>query len=653
MSSLTGLRFLRPYLQQDVPVVRHAAYLRFFSTSRSCLAATKKKRNLEGVGPKVTTKSDVQGRLDELRVNEKLDWPRLTSNRHAMTTSDFIVKYRDMKPCEFKNSDFVMLRGRVLASRIASSALVFLDIMQEGTPVQIVADLSRVDAIEGEGRKVFRAFYHLVRRGDIISVYGHPYVTKRGQLSLSAVEIPQIVSPSLASHPLTLEDRETRIRNRHVDMLVNKSVVETLRLRSHIIQNMRDFLLKDNFMEVQTPLIADKAGGAIAKPFTTVATEFSEKQLALRIAPEMWLKRLIIGGMDRVFEIGPAFRNEGLDATHNPEFTTCEFYRAFTDLEDLMKMTESMLSSIATRVDELRKTTLTNLPAGPPLEDYLQPFQRLEFIPTIEAALGSSLPDLSSPTSEADLIALFEQHSIPLPKSTTLPRLLDKLSSIYIEPSCTTPTFITHHPSCMAPLSKSFPCPKTNQSISARAELFIAHREIANMYEEENSPLSQREKFTQQLQWKDDENRTGVDESYIEALEYGLPPTGGWGAGIDRIVMLFAGARRISDVLAFGSLRNVVNLGSQNNGGAIGPTDVTVTAWRKRKQELEKARRAKVKAGNVAMIEKDLEVMLRRARELGLAAVVPGLDEKIGMEGDNRDIKDLEKEEEKRAVGDV
>lgn len=347
-------------------------------------------------------------------------------------------------------------------------------------------------------------------------------------------------------------------------MLVNKSVAETLRLRSHIIQHIRDFLLKDDFLEVQTPLIADKAGGAIAKPFTTVATEFSDKQLALRIAPEIWLKRLVIGGMDRVFEIGPAFRNEGLDATHNPEFTTCEFYKAFADLEDLIKMTESLLSGIALRVESLLQTSLSSLPAIDTTA-FHSSFPRVAFIPAIEAGLGEPLPSLSAPDAEANIISLFTKHSLPLPASPTLPRLLDKLSSIFIEPSCTAPTFITHHPACMAPLAKSFLCSTTKQLISARAELFIANREIANMYEEENSPLLQREKFIQQLQWKDDENRAGVDESYLEAMEWGLPPTGGWGAGVDRMVMLFSGAKRISDVLAFGSLRNVVNLGREGS----------------------------------------------------------------------------------------
>lgn len=398
----------------------------------------------------------------------------------------------------------------------------------------------------------------------IVAAYGNPHRSTSGQLSVRALELPQILTPSLASLPHKLEDRESRIRNRHVDMLVNLEVAETLRLRSHIIQHMREFLLKDGFLEVQTPLISDKASGAIAKPFTTVATEFSEKQLALRIAPEIWLKRLVIGGMDRVFEIGPAFRNEGLDATHNPEFTTCEFYKSFEDLEGLMSLTENMLLGMAKSVISLQETKLPHLPKLD-IDLYVTPFKRISFIPAIEKGLGFNLPDLTTSDAEERLVALFTEHSLPLPLSPTLPRLLDKLSSIFIEPSCTSPTFITHHPACMAPLSKSFLDEQTQQLVSARAELFIQNREVANMYEEENSPFEQRKKLVQQLKWKDEENRasSGVDESYLEALEWGLPPTGGWGCGVDRLAMLFSGAKRISDVLAFGSLRNVVNLGRE------------------------------------------------------------------------------------------
>lgn len=398
---------------------------------------------------------------------------------------------------------------------------------------------------------------------DSTEITGVPTRTKRGELSINATKLPVILTPALASLPNTLDDPETRIRNRHADILVNQKVADTLKLRSHIVQYLRNFLIADDFLEVQTPIIAEDAGGAIARPFNTVATEFSTKTLSLRIAPEIWLKRLILGGMDRVFEIGPAFRNEGLDATHNPEFTTCEFYKSFADLEELIKMTEDLFSGLASHVNELISSKLTSLD---PLDTNLftASFQRIEFIPDLEQRIGRKLPDLEAENAAEAIASLFSELSQPLPSSPTLPRMLDKLASIYLEPSCDAPTFIIHHPACMAPLAKSFRDPATNQLVSARVELFVQHKELANMYEEENSPFEQRRKFVQQVQWKDEENEAVIDESYLEALEWGLPPTGGWGCGIDRLCMLMSGATRISDVLAFGSLKNVVGLGKDS-----------------------------------------------------------------------------------------
>lgn len=322
---------------------------------------------------------------------------------------------------------------------------------------------------------------------------------------------------------------------------------------------MRKYFLDDDFIEVQTPILADGAGGAVARPFVTVATEFLDKTLSLRIAPELWLKRLVLGGMDRVFEIGPAFRNEGLDATHNPEYTTCEFYKAFANLEELIDMTETLISGLALHVSTLIQTRFTALPTLD-ASHYNRPFKRIEFIPALEAAMRCKLPDLLSEKASERLITLFADLSIPLPSSPTLPRLLDKLSSHYLEVQCTGPTFIIHPPACLAPLSKSFLDPTTNQLVSARVELFIQGREIANMYEEENSPFEQRRKFIEQAHWRDGENCVTIDEDYLEALEWGLPPTGGWGCGIDRLCMLYSGANRINDVLSFGNLRNVVGL---------------------------------------------------------------------------------------------
>jgi lysyl-tRNA synthetase, class II len=402
------------------------------------------------------------------------------------------------------------------------------------------------------------------------AVLGHPHRTNRGELSLKATSLPILLSPCLHDFPDTRSSLDREFQDRHTELLSFPQASDILRARSAIIQHVRSFLLSRFYLEVQTPILASSAGGAVARPFTTIATEFQSRPLSLRIAPELWLKRLILGGLDRVFEIGPSFRNEGLDKTHNPEFTTCEFYSAFSTLPDLLQLTESLLTSLQSHILSLHSTTFSTF--FPPRDTFPTPFHTLEFIPTLESALNTTLPDLASPTATNLLLTLFKEHKLPLPFQPTLPRLLDKLSSLYLEPLCVTPTFITHHPVPLSPLSKSFNCPKTGQLVSARAELFINGQELANMYEEENSPFEQREKFIQQLAYRDWEGagRDGteraegegevgdkIDESYLHALEWGLPPTGGWGCGIDRLVMLMTGAKRIGDVLSFGNLRAV------------------------------------------------------------------------------------------------
>lgn len=250
----------------------------------------------------------------------------------------------------------------------------------------------------------------------------------------------------------------------------------------------------------------------------------------------------------------------------------CEFYMAYANLEELMAMTQTMLSSlrkslmeVADRMGFDREELDSNTAALRPVDHGA--FPRLPFIPTLESKLGFKLPNLDSPDIAGQLYNIMSDAGIPPPSQPTVPRLLDALCNHYIEPLCDAPTFITEHPVALSPLAKSFRCPHTGQMVSARAELFINSREYANMYEEENSPIEQRAKFLQQLEFRGSD--TAVDgqelneESYLEALEYGLPPTGGWGLGLDRLVMLFTGSKRIGDVLPFGTLRNVVGLASR------------------------------------------------------------------------------------------
>ncbi|KAL8924315.1 MAG: hypothetical protein Q9208_004096 [Pyrenodesmia sp. 3 TL-2023] len=347
-----------------------------------------------------------------------------------------------------------------------------------------------------------------------------------------------------------LQNQEARIRNRHVDLQVNPRAAHILRLRSSIITSIRSFLESRGYLEMQTPILANSAGGAIARAFETNAIEFPERHIKLRTAPELWLKRLVLGGFDKIFELG-------INKTHNPEFTTCEFYATYQSLQGLIDRTERLLSKLSQLTNELIHGPLGSLPICE--INFATPFRRLDFFEEIKSATSLELPDLSRPDAEAEVIKIYEQLGNRLPASPTLPRLLDRLSAVYLEPLCQTPTWIVNHPECLAPLAKSYINRQTQRRVSARAELFINGNEVVNTYEEENSPFEQRRKFQEQVKYRDDDSTTDIDENYLQALEWGLPPTGGWGCGIDRLVMLLSGTDRINDVLPFGNLRNVVS----------------------------------------------------------------------------------------------
>lgn len=519
-------------------------------------------------------------------------YPRLESSFLRKSVPDFLQESQNEL-----SSEPVTLSGRIRSKRVVGS-LIFLDITNEFQRVQIMINKKKVAAEQESRVHKFRLFRNLIQVGDHISVTGVPIRTSTGQLSLEARELPELLSPSMEQIPEKLTDPKTKMQERHVDMLVNRDVVDVLRLRSEIMKQIRDYFHSKRFLEFQTPILAENAGGAVARPFVTRATEFRDKDLALRIAPELWLKRLVVGGVDKVFEMGPAFRNEGIDATHNPEFTMCEFYSAYTNLADLIKETEELIYSLAKRSQELISTELTTLPPID-LSKFVRPFKQVEFIPALEEAIGIRLPKLTVEDGAlAELLAVLKLSGIEVPGEvpTSLPKLLDRLAATYLEPmSFTEPILITHHPACMSPLAKSFLCPKTYQLVSARAELFIGGRELANMYEEENNPEEQKRKLAvhrslvnkpdgtvgfaepvatnadaaepaEVVVEEDEWEASPLDQSYVKALDYGLPPTGGWGCGVERLVMLFSGANRISDCLSFGTVRNVVGLSADEKG---------------------------------------------------------------------------------------
>ncbi|KAH8883664.1 class II aaRS and biotin synthetase [Thozetella sp. PMI_491] len=538
MTATPCLQFLRPYAWKPLAAPR-AAYLRFYHLARQ----------------------------QELQQADALHYPRIQHHVPPMTIPAFREKYQNVQPDSPAGQE-VVLYGRVGHVRRASSKLMFLDLTGEFEHVQGLCNFRKVQA-DGVTLEQFKELSKRLSRGDIVSLTGTATRTKTGELSIDVTRLPELLSPSLVPLPDRLTDDDTRVQNRHVDLLVNRNAADVLRMRSYITKYLRDFLHARGFLEFQTPILAENAGGAVARPFVTFSTEFPSKELSLRIAPELWLKRLVVGGVEKVFEIGPAFRNEGIDQSHNPEFTICEFYNAYANLGDLIKQTEELIVGAAESSQALISTKLTSLPAID-LSKYARPFKQLEFIPELEARLGFQLPDLAGEDALAKLRSLLEQHGIDAgaQPDAPLPKLLDCLAAKFLEPySHDAPVFITHHPVCMSPLSKSFRCDRTGQLVSARTELFIDGRELANMYEEENDPVAQRHKFVEQVKRHNDPSAESeglvVDEGYIQALESGLPPTGGWGCGVDRLVMLFSGTCRISDCVSFGNLRNVVGLSSR------------------------------------------------------------------------------------------
>ncbi|TPX09510.1 uncharacterized protein E0L32_009253 [Thyridium curvatum] len=554
-------------------IIAKAASEQDFSQSANGAAPVDLKAQVvkEGVGER----SVVRKRVDELKEAGLFRYVRL---RHPMRPHSIRMIYRqysELTP-DSPKTEYVLVYGRLLAVRTSGSKLAFLDIVQNFKTLQITVNVGKVQCHHPDQDKgTLKKLLKVLKRGDVISATGRVIRKESGQLTLEAIELPRLVTPSLVPLPEQLLDEDTRIQNRHVDLLVNKESIDNLRLRSYVIGFIRNALLKLSFTEVQTPILAANAGGAVARPFTTTSKAVPGKEIALRIAPELWLKRLVVGGMDRVFEIGPSFRNESADTTHNPEFTTCEFYATYFNLDELIAMSSKLLKDLVRQYNsEWRPEQFQSLPS---LQmDLADNIPEYDFVQEIQVRLQARLPNLESPTALEDLYDLLDRqsHLVDTYQLThdapSLPKLLDRLAAALIEPlSLKRPIFIRNHPACMSPLAKSYFDRRTGMLLSARAELFYAGKEIANMYEEENDPFWQRRKFVAQARRKrsaGEEDEDGaplpVDESYLAALESGLPPTGGFGCGIERLVMMLSGAAKIGDVLSFGNLRNVVALGS-------------------------------------------------------------------------------------------
>lgn len=434
----------------------------------------------------------------------------------------------------------VCIAGRIMSWRDMGKAS-FMDLRDASGRIQLYV---KIDVLGEENYKELTSSLDI---GDIVGVKGEVFRTRRGEISVKTTEV-KILSKSLLPLPEKyhgLKDVDARYRQRYVDLIVNPEVKDVFVKRSRIISEIRRFLDGLAFMEVETPVLHGQAGGAAARPFITHHNSLNI-DMYLRIALELHLKRLIVGGFDRVYEIGRVFRNEGMDTRHNPEFTMLELYQAYTDFEGMMNITENLIRTVAQNV--LGTTTVTY---GETEIDLGKPFARMSMVEAVKKYSGVDFTQVET-VEEAKKLA--DEHHIEYEARHKKGEIINLFFEEYVESKLVQPTFITGHPTDISPLAKRY---ADNPEYTERFELFIMGSEYCNAFSELNDPIDQRQRFEAQAAAKaaGDDEACDVDEDFLTALEYGLPPTGGMGMGVDRLVMLLTNAQSIRDVLLFPTMK--------------------------------------------------------------------------------------------------
>ena len=502
------------------------------------MAEVKNKPNTEEAA--VLTENEIneqmQVRIDKMHKIEEHGWkPFGYRFLYTHRAADIAAQFDELSEKETE----VKMAGRFMAIR-GHGKTCFMDMQDKTGRIQVYV---RKDVIGEENYALIK----LMDIGDTVGITGTAFRTHMGELSIKANSV-EMLSKSLRPLPEKwhgLKDVETRYRQRYVDLIVNPEVRDTFVKRSQIIRSVREVLDSHDFLEVETPILNTIAGGAAARPFISYHNAL-DMQVYMRIAPELYLKRLIVGGMDRVYEMGRVFRNEGIDNRHNPEFTSVEIYQAFADYRDMMDLTEEVVVKTAEKV--LGTTTINY--EGTTIE-LASPWKRMSMIEAVKEYSGKDFTDVTD-LEEARAIA--KELNVAIEPSFGIGKIINACFEEYVEDKLIQPTFITGHPKEISPLAKSNP---ENPEITDRFEAYIYGREICNGFTELNDPIDQKERFLKQVEERanGDEEANMMDEDFVNALEYGLPPTGGLGIGIDRLVMFLTNSSTIRDVLFFPTMK--------------------------------------------------------------------------------------------------